>query len=744
MSVRYKIEFFTLFSLYIPLFALTVIITNYAFTQIPESYGETLYDIANDTISNQVSHITNQVPHVIVRDGPSAIDVDNTAKKVYVVNQFNNTVSVIDENNDKNIANITVGEGPSDIVVDSSTKKVYVANRESNTISVINENNYKNIDTILVGRGPSSIAIDPFTKKVYVVNQFNNTVSVINENNYKNIDTILVGRGPSDIAIDPFTKKVYVVNQFNNTVSVIDENNDKNIANITVGEGPSDIVVDSSTKKVYVANRESNTVSVINENNYKNIDTILVGRGPSSIAIDPFTKKVYVANRESNTVSVINENNYKNIANITVREGPSSIAIDYSNRVVFVANRESNTVSVINENNYKNIDTILVGRGPSAIVVDHSTKKVYVANRLNDSVSVFKVANEVLAGILFDVQPPNSGNIVCNNLPFQMPLNLFGYVFFGDNCIAKPNKGYEFQSWVLNPNGNHTQTIKVSNLAPTNIYDYMSGVLNSIENFFVIKDDINSIVSYLGITPYFDHISKSLNLTSPEDDAIIPINQLGNYTANFKSLPSAVPPEYIATLFSFMLTTLFGTLLIPSVIGWSKSKGKEKKLDHHYKKLNSLHIDGKLDSTDISKLDILRNNITDDYAMGKINKEQFDKLINETEINYIQIYKNELNSLISLSENDKEQKLKGIENHVKDTYSKEKIRIEQFKNLIKELSIQWGKIYKKRIDHLNGLDIAEKEKQINLVRYEIEEAYSAEIINDLQYNLLQKRLENLK
>ena len=84
---------------------------------------------------------------------------------MYVVNQFNNTVSVINENNYKNIDTITVGEGPSDIVVDSSTKKVYVANRESNTVSVINENNYKNIDTILVGRGPSDIAIDPFTKK---------------------------------------------------------------------------------------------------------------------------------------------------------------------------------------------------------------------------------------------------------------------------------------------------------------------------------------------------------------------------------------------------------------------------------------------------------------------------------------------------------------------------------------------------------------------------------------------------
>ena len=77
---------------------------------------------------------------------------------MYVANRESNTVSVINENNYKNIANITVGEGPSSIAIDYSNRVVFVANRESNTVSVINENNYKNIDTILVGRGPSILS----------------------------------------------------------------------------------------------------------------------------------------------------------------------------------------------------------------------------------------------------------------------------------------------------------------------------------------------------------------------------------------------------------------------------------------------------------------------------------------------------------------------------------------------------------------------------------------------------------
>ncbi|HEY6534507.1 MAG TPA: hypothetical protein VIY08_01655 [Candidatus Nitrosocosmicus sp.] len=78
-------------------------------------------------------------------------------------------------------------------------------------------------------------------------------------------------------------------------------------------------------------------------------------------------------------------------------------------------------------------------------------------------------------------------------------------------------------------------------------------------------------------------------------------------------------------------------------------------------------------------------------------------------------------------------------------YTKGKINNEQHENLKKELSIKYEDVYNKRIDHLDYLAIPEKEKQINHLQDEIEEAYySKEKITESQYNLLQKRLANLK
>ena len=58
----------------------------------------------------------------------------------------------------------------------------------------------------------------------------------------------------------------------------------------------------------------------------------------------------------------------------------------------------------------------------------------------------------------------------------------------------------------------------------------------------------------------------------------------------------------------------------------------------------------------------------------------------------------------------------------------------------KEISLRYKEIYRKKIDSLDGLEKEEKEKQINQIQDEIEEAYSKEKINELHYNLLQKKL----
>ena len=395
-----------------------------------------------------------------------------------------------------------------------------------------------------------------------------------------------------------------------------------------------------------------------------------------SIAIDDPTRRVYVANNDDDTVSVIDENNYKNITKIPVGKNPSAIANDDLTRNIYVANQGDDTVSVIDENNYKNITKIPVGKNPSAIANDDLTRNIYVANQGDNSISIIdNYAIKILAGILFNVQPPNSGNIVCKNFPFPMPINLYGYVFSGDTCIAKPNKGYEFQSWMLHSNGNHSQSLKGSNLTPINIYDYIASFLDLTENFFNITNGVN--------------IYKYLHMQSPVDKATINITQFGNFTANFKALPPPLPPEFLTTIFSFAVTTVLGSWLIPPFVRWIKSKADVKNLNNYHKKISMIYNDGKMDDKDIKYLDELKNSISDTYAKGKLNEAQFT-------------------------------------------------------NLKKEISIHYGEIYKKRIDNLNDLSKEEKEKQINQLQDEIDDVYSKEKITELQYNIIQKRLANLK
>jgi YVTN family beta-propeller protein len=74
---------------------------------------------------------------------------------------------------------IDVNTFPVGIAVNPNTKKVYVANEYSNTVSVLDTETDKVQDRINVGVFPYGIDINPLNNRVYVTNRGSNTVSVI-------------------------------------------------------------------------------------------------------------------------------------------------------------------------------------------------------------------------------------------------------------------------------------------------------------------------------------------------------------------------------------------------------------------------------------------------------------------------------------------------------------------------------------------------------------------------------------
>jgi YVTN family beta-propeller protein len=636
---------FFLSLLNIMVFLFLVVSTHEAFAQT--LHDKTLYEIINQSsgldAGPQIKTGKSPVDIAIKRIGsPYEINSPNEIM-VYVANSDSNSVSVISGENNTKIKDIPVGEGPRHLAVNAKTENVYVANQLSDSVSVFSaKNNTKIGKDIPVGDFPTDIGIDGDTNTVYVANQLSDSVSVISGENNTKIKDIPVGEAPVSIMVSERSKKVYVANFGDDSVSVISSDYNRKIRDIPVGEGPSDIDIDESIYQrrsiIYVVNELSNSTSVIHGtiSQMELRKNISVGERPVDIAYNFITHTAYVANGDSDSVSVFSaKNNTKIGKDIPVGDFPTDIGIDGDTNTVYVANHLSDSVSVISgENNTKIKDIPVVA--PIAIDIDQSTNTVYVITKGYDGISVIDgITNKIVAGITLQVKPFNSGYIICDGI--TSPIEQYIYLYSGAKCIAKPNKGFEFLTWEENLNNNLTQLVTVSRSASP-----------------------------------LDTIADLLGIKSDKPEATLNITKFGTFTANFKELPPPIPSEYWIPLYGIIASTIVGWS-IPSIIGWTRSKGDIRKLNHYHQRIKLLYDDGKLDENDIDPLDKLKIDITDAYSKGKINELHYINLKKEISILYEEIFKKRIESLDKLSKEDKGKVSDSIKEDISDAYSKEKI-----------------------------------------------------------------------
>ena len=396
---------------------------------------------------------------------PVGIAVNPNTKKVYVANEYSNTVSVLDTETDKIQDRINVGVFPYGIDTNPLNNRVYVTNRGSNTISVIDGSINSKLVDIAVGKSPVGITVNPSANWIYVTNLDDGTVSVIDGITNKVIDTISVGKTPYGIAVNPLFNKIYVADIIGNTVSVIDGETNKISANISVGKRPTGLAIDitEGSNKLYVANHDSDSVSVIDTITNNVIDNISsVGDSPVGMAINPITEKLYVSNIGSNTVSVIDTKaiNARYISDkIKTDEIPIPTAAttttttptEVKNDTILKEIRVNPTVkeTYSGEDSLVNMPTDLgFPLFASHITIDPYENKTYITNTGSNTISIINGnSDEVSIRMAFNVNPPNTGEIQCNGVK-----NVSGNSTSYDRgqklqCVAIPERGYAFSSW---------------------------------------------------------------------------------------------------------------------------------------------------------------------------------------------------------------------------------------------------------------------------------------------------------
>jgi len=399
--------------------------------------------------------------HLTVGGVPNAATVDEATDTVYVatpnVHGFGALAVIngatcnaaVSSGCGQTPATVPVGNNGDGVVVDPVTQSVFVVNQGDSTLSIIDGAICNALDTagcaqhppvVATGYFPGYMDIDVASDTIYVANNGANTVSVINGAACTlarpfacrhDPPTTTAGTIPQGSAIDSATGTLYVSNQDSDDVSVIDASSCS--ALVTVGCGrtwptistgsgttPFAVAVDQQTDTVYIANNSSNTISVINGATCNAHVTSGCGQTPATVTVvppgdgnpvgldvDEATDTVYVVNTSdpNGTVAVVNGATCNGTVHsgcgqtptlVTVGNVPLDDVVDQATNTVYVTNVADGDVSMIDGatcnahviSSCGQMPQTIGNSGGWGIAVDEATDTVYTAGNPDGGLSV--------------------------------------------------------------------------------------------------------------------------------------------------------------------------------------------------------------------------------------------------------------------------------------------------------------------------------------------------------------------
>ncbi len=235
------------------------------------------------------------------------------------------------------------------LAVHPSTGRIYVCNEANHEIWVLNPSTLLREATITVGEYPHSCIFGANPRYLYVSNWGGRSVSVVDTQTQHRVRDLPVGIRPNDLALSP-DGRLFVACSGDNTVHVIQTR-----ALETDGESA------SPTRRL-----PENTREIISTSLYPQSPE---GSTPDAVAVSPDGKTLFVANADNNSVLVVDISNAlfddarRNGESVSLVNGfiptgwyPSAVCVSPDNQTLFVGNGKG----LASRPNYPSTDPALV------------------------------------------------------------------------------------------------------------------------------------------------------------------------------------------------------------------------------------------------------------------------------------------------------------------------------------------------------------------------------------------------
>ena len=215
-------------------------------------------------------------------------------------------------------------------------RTLYVSNEENSTLQVIDIIDKIIIHEVPTGAEPEGVMLSEDGRIIYVTSEIADMVHVIDTELGIVTDNVIVGTRPRRFALTPDGAELWVSDELSGTVTIIDRATNQVIEQISflppgfrqVDVTPVGILISDDGATMYVTLGRANHIAYVDVATREITGYTLVGARAWGLAFSADRRYLYVTNGLSDDMSIIDLQNRRNILTVATGRVPHSILVD--------------------------------------------------------------------------------------------------------------------------------------------------------------------------------------------------------------------------------------------------------------------------------------------------------------------------------------------------------------------------------------------------------------------------------
>jgi PQQ-dependent catabolism-associated beta-propeller protein len=277
---------------------------------------------------------------------------------------------------------------------------VFVSNEQDDTVSVINGETLKVVATIAVGQRPRGIEASRDGRRIYVALGDDDRFDVIDVASRKVVDTLPSGPDPERFAVSPDGARLYIANENDNVVTILDIAAKKLVGEVQVGIEPEGMAVSPDGKQVVCTSETTSMAHFIDTATGELSDNILVDTRPRVARFTRDGRRVWVSSELRGSVRVLDSTSHDVVQRIDF-SAPGvpqeliqavGVAITRDGKRAFVALGPSARVAEVDGESFKVLRYHLVGQRVWNLAFSPDEHRLYTTNGNSNDISVLDLA----------------------------------------------------------------------------------------------------------------------------------------------------------------------------------------------------------------------------------------------------------------------------------------------------------------------------------------------------------------